>query len=213
MPKTFDPVGTWIKYGLSDLYFGFRNQESSFYKYGVFFWIMAAEKHLKAILISANLKEIEKLPNLEEKLNAVNKLARKYSHNFEKMVKDVSDLLEKESGERLLPENYSDYNSELLVKSMYEGHMETRYPTVSSTALHYPFESSERIYHDPLGSSFFTDFIFLICERCWKYLATKQPNLKDILIKFEEQYSEHDDFNTFKQLYLSRFNRNFEGDT
>jgi len=213
MPKKFNPVGTWIRYGLKDLYFGYRNQKDIFYKYGVFFWIMAVEKHLKAILIYANRYEIDKLSTLEKKINAVDNLAKKYSHDFEKMVKDVSGLLEEEMGEKLLPENYSEYNSELLVKSMYEGYMETRYPTVSPTANHFPFESSEGIYHDPLGSSFFTDFIFLICERCWKYLATKESNLEDILIKFEEQYSEHDDFNNFKQLYLSRFKKNFEGDT
>lgn len=174
---------------------------------------MAAEKHLKAVLISAKYKEIEKLSTLDEKINEVDTLAISYSHNFKKMIKDVDNLFKQKFNEKLLPKKFDTYNSELLVKTMNEGYKETRYPVQKSTARHYKFEQSENIYHDPLGSTFFHDFLVLICEKCWEYLAANKLNLNEILNRFEANYSENEDFGQFKQLYLSKFKKYLQVDT
>jgi len=186
MAKEFDPIGTWIRYGLSDLYFGYRNQEGEFYRYSVFFHIMAAEKHLKAVLIYANREQYDSLSSFEEKKTKVDSLAREYSHNFKNMIMDVNSLLEKEMDENLVTEHYSGYKSESLIQAMYEGYMETRYPSVRSASRHFPVESAEGMYHDPLGSSFFTDFIEMICVKCWKYLASRELDTEKVVTAIEE---------------------------
>ena len=60
------------------------------------------------------------------------------------------------------------------------------------------------MYHDPLGSSFFTEFIELICVNCWKFLASRGLNTEKVITAIEERFSECDDFKEFKQLYLAR---------
>jgi len=181
MSKNFKPVETWIRYGLSDLYFGFRNQGNDVYRYGTFFYIMAAEKHLKALLIYEKRAQYESLVSIETKRLEVEKIVKGYSHKFEKMIKDVDVFYNQAINEQLVPDEYLGFAKQNLIKAMYEGYMETRYPSVFSTSRHFPSKKAKGIQHDPLGSSFFTDFMVLICTKCWKYLVSKRLNTSRIL--------------------------------
>lgn len=67
MTQIFEPVETWIRYGISDLYFGRNNQSNDVYRYGTFFYIMAAEKHLKALLIFNKKEQYERIQSIEDK--------------------------------------------------------------------------------------------------------------------------------------------------
>jgi len=204
MCKAFDPVATWIWYGLSDLYFGSINQKNDVYRYGTFFYIMAAEKHLKAVLIHANKASYDGLSSIESKKTAVEKIVKGYSHNFKKMIQEAGAIYEREMKTSFLPDEHLGFKSEDLIKAMYEGYMETRYPSVLSTSRHFPAGTAERIFHNPLGSSFFTEFIEVICKRCWSYLVAMNLDAAGILSDLEERFSESSGFEQFKTLYLAK---------
>jgi hypothetical protein len=44
MSIEFHPVRTWLRYGVSGLYLGHANQSNDVFRYGTFFFTMAAEK-------------------------------------------------------------------------------------------------------------------------------------------------------------------------
>lgn len=204
MRKILDPVETWVRYGLSDLYFGSRNQKNDVCRYGIFFYIMAAEKHLKAVLIDANRANFDGLTTIESKKAAVDGIARKYSHNFKIMIRDVSTIYERDMNSPLIKDEHLGFKSESLIQAMYEGYMETRYPSVLSTSRHLPAITAEGMFHDPLGSSFFTDFIERICTKCWTYLISKNLNASNIISGLEERFGGNDDFEHFKAVYLAK---------
>ena len=204
MKKQFDPVGTWIFYGLSDLYFGSKNLSNHVYRYGTFSYIMASEKHLKAVLINNKKDAFELLDTIEEKRKTVDKLVRSYSHNFKDMIQEVSLLYQKEMNKIFVPENYDGFDTEKLIQAMYDGYLETRYPSVRSTAKNFPVGTQEGVYHDPLGSSFFTDFNETICRNCLIYLKEKGINVAIITADFKERFSDNIGFKNFETQYLNR---------
>lgn len=204
MKNEFNPVNTWIRHGTSDLYFGHANQDNDVYRYGTFFFIMAAEKHLKAMLIEDNKEQYESALTLHDKRKKVDKIARKYSHNFEKMIKDVSTIYLRDTGRTFLDSEIYGYELKAVATSMYEGYMETRYPSVLQTARHYPFPNAEGSFHDPLGSSFFTDFAKEICQKAWCYLVDRGADFTGIVESIDEQYRESKDYGYFQSTYISK---------
>jgi len=203
MSGNFNPIETWVWYGLSDLFFGYVNQNSAFYKYGTFFYIMAVEKHLKAVLIYENSNEYADLTSLEEKKTSVERIAKKYSHKFKMMIDEVGGYYAQKMNESFITEKYLGFNTQDLITSMTEGYMETRYPSLQPTSRHYPANREADLFHAPLGSSFFTEFCRHICTKCWKYLASNGINISEILDKFTEKYSGIENFENFKNQYLS----------
>lgn len=201
--QIFSPVETWMAYGLSDLYFAGRNQENDVFRYGTFFYIMAAEKHLKAVLIYKEKSKYENLNSIEEQKHKVEKIVKGYSHNFNQMLDAVGEIYEQDQGEKLVPEKYLNFDTELLVTAMYEGYMETRYPSVFSVSRHFPAVRSKGVYHSPIGSSFFTDFIEMICVKCWKYLEQSGLDTKKIISKIDLQFSKNNSYSYFQNVYLS----------
>jgi len=198
----FDPVKTWLRYGISDLYFGYANQSNDVYHYGTFFFIMAAEKHLKAVLIESRKDEYESVGSLEGKRNAVDKIARSYSHRFDLMVEQVAKVYEQHTGKTFLEPEVFGYPLATVVKTMQEGYMETRYPVVAPASRRYPLGKGDDLYHEPLGSSFFTDFTKTICRRCWYFLVAKGLDHAGVFSYIEERYGESRMFGAFKTTYL-----------
>jgi hypothetical protein len=204
MSKKYDPVGTWIYYGLSDLYFGSRNLDYDVFKYGTFFYIMAAENHLKAVLIDHEKNVFSSVKNNEQKRKEVEKIVKRNSHNFEQMISKVSSIYKKEMNEIFVPENYYGFKSDNLIKAMYEGYMETRYPSVLSASRHFPIGSTKGMFHDPLGSSFFTDFVEGICRKCWTYLLTKEVISIKIIDDIKKRFLKSNGFKQFESSYLAK---------
>ncbi|MEX2488351.1 MAG: hypothetical protein WD356_02365 [Pseudomonadales bacterium] len=204
MSKKYDPVGTWVYFGLLDLYFGSRNLDNDVFKYGTFFYIMAAEKHLKSVLIDYEKDTFIAIKNNEQKREKVEKIVKSYSHNFDQMIDRVSSIYKKEMDEIFIPGNYYGFKSDNLIKAMYEGYMETRYPSVLSTSRHFPVGSTKGMFHDPLGSSFFTDFIEAICRKCWVYLLAKDVITIKIIDDIKGRFSESYGFKLFESSYLAK---------
>jgi len=206
MNEEFNPVEVWMYYGLSDLYFGWKNQEYSIHRYGTFFYIMAAEKHLKSVLICSNAKEYEGKGSVDEKKLAVEKIAKGYSHNFKKMINDVGSIYYKEMHKRFVDDSHLGFESEIIIKAMVEGYMETRYPSLKTTSRHFPVKSHPNVYHDPLGSSFFTEFVERLCIQCWSCLVKKGLNAAEVLSRVRVRFSNNEDFGRFESLYFERLN-------
>jgi len=204
MSIEFNPVNTWLRYGVSDLYFGHANQSNDVFRYGTFFFIMAAEKHLKAVLIENNRNKYQDLGDLNDKRKAVEKIAKQYSHKFDKMINEVSAIYQQELGKEFVSSKIYGYDKDIVIESMSKGYMETRYPVVAPTSRQYQFRNVKGSYYDPLGSSFFTDFIDRICQKCWGLLVNKGIDHQAILSFIEEQYANSRDYNTFKNEYLSK---------
>ena len=204
MKNKFDPVNTWIRYGTSDLYFGYANQGDDVYRYGTFFFIMAAEKHLKATLIQENKERYESVLTLDDKRKEVDKIAREYSHNFKEMIEVVSRIYRRDTGQTFLDNEILGYELKDVVKSMYEGYTETRYPSVLQTARHFPLPSAKGVFHDPLGSNFFTDFTKQICQKTWCYLVDRGADFTGIVESIEEQYKESKNYGYFQSDYISK---------
>jgi hypothetical protein len=165
---------------------------------------MAAEKHLKAVLIDANRNKFDDLESVELQKESIENIVKSYSHNFRKMIKDVSAIYVREMGAPFLPDEHLGFKSEKLIAAMYEGYMETRYPSVLPTSRHFPTGVTNGMFHSPLGSSFFTDFIEVICIQCWTYLNTKKLNTADIIAKLEEHFEESAGFEHFKATVLGK---------
>ncbi len=199
--RDFTPVEIWIRHGLSDLYFAARNQANDVYSYGTFFYIMAAEKHLKAVLIYIHRDKYTTLEG-EAARRAVNGIAKKYSHRFNEMIEEVSVHYNRSTNEELIPAMFLGFETGKLVQTMCEGYMDTRYPSVQSTSRHFPSPTAPGIRHAPLGSSFFTDFLQHICLNCWKYLISNGLNGKMVIEQIQERYSGSEEFNLFEIAYL-----------
>lgn len=202
MADAFDPVRTWVRYGIGDLYFAYANQSNDVYRYGTFFFIMAAEKHLKGVLIAEKRQVFEALDTLDGKRSEVEAIVRGYSHNFDRMIQAVSLVYRREFKQTLLESDYFGYPLDVLVKAMYEGYMETRYPTANNTFRHFPILNSEGAYHDPLGSSFFSDFMQYICRKCWRILIKQGLDGQAVLEATEDQFKDSRDYDVFESVYL-----------
>lgn len=118
------------------------------------------------------------------------------------MIEEASDIYSGEIGKPFLPDEYLGFSKENLIVAMYEGYMETRYPSVFSASRHFPGESKSGLYHCPLGSSFFTDFIEIICRKCWGYLIKNNLNAEAVLSEIEEQFKDNHEYEHFEQTYL-----------
>lgn len=204
MCQDYNPSETWIRYGLSDLFFAHMNQGNDVFRYGTFFFIMAAEKHLKAVLINAGLETKPEITLKKEKRSEADDIARKYSHNFKKMIGDVENLYESEFKRPFVPNTYLGFDKDNLIKAMYEGYMETRYPTITSSSQHFPYAKKADVYHSPIGSSFFTDFTQLICQNCWRFLLAKGMDLHMTVDLLFEQFGENEKYASFKTSYLNK---------
>lgn len=84
-----------MAYGLSDFYCAGRNQESDVFRYGTFFYITAAEKHLKAVLIYKE-KKYANLNSIEEQKHKVEKIVKGYSHNLNQMLDTIGEIYEQD---------------------------------------------------------------------------------------------------------------------
>ena len=204
MRKDYEPSEIWIDYGLSDLYFAHINQGNDVYRYGTFFFIMAAEKHLKAALIHNGLSSKPHLKSKEDRRSEADNIAKNYSHNFEKMITDVSLLYETGFDGPFVPDTYLTFEKSSLIKAMYEGYMETRYPTVTSSSRHFPYKKSGGVYHSPIGSSFFTDFTELICHKSWSYLEKQGVVGERSINLLYEKFGQSENYNVFKALYVDK---------
>ena len=204
MSNIYNPVEVWVRYGVSDLYFGFINQANAVFRYGTFFYIMAAEKHLKALLLYERKSEYENISNIDSKRKKVDDIARRYSHKFDKMIEDAANIYQSRLEKEFMPTEYLGFSKDDLIKAMYEGYMETRYPSALSVSRLFPVKTAKGMYHAPLGSSFFTDFTRLICKRCWEYLVDQKTlNTESVLASIDEQYSKSIDYEAFYKEYLS----------
>jgi len=204
MSTNFNPVETWLFYGLTDLYAALQNQDNDVYEYGTFLFIMAAEKHLKAVLIYEHKSDYDGLSNVKDKkIRIENILKRNYSHDFKSMISRVSEEYQKLLNSSFLKAEYSGYATEKLVQVLEEGYTETRYPSVESSARNFPLPNHNGAYHDPLGSSFFYDFTKEICRGCWNYLSAQGINTGRVSTKVRSKYQEYEGFHYFNSSYFS----------
>jgi hypothetical protein len=189
---------TWLFYGVGDLYFSFHSDEWVFDHHAAFFNIMAIEKHLKAYILFKRSSEYSSLTEVDAK-KKIQSIARKCSHNFEKMVLSCDEFLGTDRLSQIIDRNYDGYNGSELLKILKDGYMETRYPTTVPVSQSFPIEPD--VYHDPLSSSGLDRFVIAVCEFIVLELAP-EINLEKVLRNLSAQYKGLEPFGRFKNVYL-----------
>lgn len=196
-----DVVNTWLIRGIGDLYFSFYIDDWVFDHQRAFSSIMGLEKHLKATVLYHRRNEFDSLPSEELKIE-VNKIARKYGHDFNKLISDCNQYIGSDKLTGLIKRDYDSYNGEKLIEVLTKAYMDTRYPAVSSISLHFPLDQSNTIYHDPLSSSGLHKFIYAVCELLVNELAG-HISLTKILLRIDDLYNQQVQFSRFKNVFLS----------
>lgn len=176
---------TWLYRGLTDLYFAFDNEDPAFEYNARFSEIMGLEKCLKAVLLFHRAEEYEGLAHTEAR-EALNAMARKLGHQFERMIRQVA-----EQGvgdvETIRGQDFDGYKGEDLIPAITGGYQETRYPVPRPVSDDFPVPDSEGWTRDPLSSSGITRFIFALCGACIRHLDGP-AELSDIRRRFRETY-------------------------
>jgi len=188
---------TWIYRGLSDLFFAFECDDWAFEDHERFSEIMGLEKFLKAALLAEMRGEYEGLPNDQAK-TLLNKLAMKFGHDFDRMLRDVAN-----AGcgdiEQIKNTEFDGYQGSALVKALKAGYMETRYPVPSAIADEFPIEGTE-LTHDPLASSGITKFIYALCNSCFFHLA-QGIDFSPMMQQFNKDYGHRPGLQRFSNLF------------
>ena len=194
-------IRAWLISGLRDLWFAQRNQGNDVYSYGTFFFVMAAEKHLKSVLLHVRANEYEHCSDARAK---VTKIAKSYGHDFRKMVKEVDSARKSDKLPPLFDDKHPDYPAADMVEAMREVYMESRYPTPQTASASRRFPAKAKgVVSDPIGSSFFTGFCENICVACSKHLYHTGFDLPKVVSQFTDSVDKSSDYDYFKNLYLA----------
>jgi hypothetical protein len=211
---------TWINYGLTDLYFAFDSDDDAFSDNVLFSEIMGLEKFLKAVLLFHLHREYESLTyqDAKEKINNLAK-SNKMSHNFEAMFSELSKFVP-DNVARIMESDFDGYIGSELIKAVYAGYMETRYPVPVAISDSFPIaietsindveefipvhDSGATEYsvftHDPLWSSGITKFIYAVCNVCFASLAS-EIDFTDLTNQFSQRFSHKESFRRFNNLF------------
>ncbi|MFC1335393.1 MAG: hypothetical protein G8D89_02090 [gamma proteobacterium symbiont of Clathrolucina costata] len=194
-----DALDTWLFRGISDLYFSFYIDDWVFDYQSAFSSIMGLEKHLKATVIYYKRDKYESLSTNQAKIE-IERIARKYGHNFKKMIKVCNECIGSNRLSNLVDQDYHLYNGTQLVSVLDKAYEETRYPTINRVSSNFSLDEPNT-YHDPLSSSGLHRFIYTICE----FLVLELENnidLDKLLKRFTEQYGHMEQFRRFQNVFL-----------
>jgi hypothetical protein len=189
---------TWIHYGLTDLYFAF-DSDDAFSDNVLFSEIMGMEKFMKAVLLFHLYQEYEDLAHQDAK-ERINKFAKsgKMGHNFEIMFNDLS-LLMPSAIARIMQSDFDGYTGSELIRAVYSGYMETRYPVPTRISDTFPKEDTE-FTHNPLWSSGITKFIYAVCNACFTSLSL-EIDFTDLISQFSQRFSHKESFQRFNNYF------------
>jgi len=188
---------TWLFYGLTDLYFAFDNDDTAFSDNALFSEIMGLEKIMKAVIIFHHHKEYECMTEGDAK-NEINELAKGLGHDFNKMLKDLSQIGLSDI-ERIKITAFDGHLGSDLIRAAYAGYMETRYPVPRLISQTFPIKGTDLKY-DPLSSSGITKFIYAICNACFAFLALHM-SLSELQIQFHRSFGHRASFSRFNNLF------------
>jgi hypothetical protein len=188
---------TWVYDGLCDLYFGFDKEDKGFEGNARFSEIMGLEKFLKAALLFHFHGRYEGLPQPEAK-KMLNKLAKKYGHDFKKMMGELSKIGLNDI-DQIKKEDFDGYSGSALICAVTAGYMETRYPVPKPISDEFPI-GERGCTRDPLSSSGIRKFIHAVCNACF-HMLSEYVDFKDVRERFRETFSDKESFRRFNNLF------------
>lgn len=191
---------TWVNYGLTDLYFAFDSDDDAFSDNVVFSEIMGLEKFAKAVLLFHLHQEFEGMtpPDAKKKIN---ELAKRMGHNFENMMKELSNFMFDDIA-RIKKTDFDGYSGSDLIGVIYAGYMETRYPVPTPISDSFTIEGTN-LKHDPLWSSGITKFIYAVCNSCFASLSS-DIDFTDLTNQFSQKFSHKESFRRFNNLFWEK---------
>jgi hypothetical protein len=154
----------------------------------------------------------------KKKINDLAK-SREMGHNFKAMFAELSKFIP-DNVARIMETNFDGYIGSELIKAVYAGYMETRYPVPIPISVSFPIAVENNIIdveefipvhepgtieyseftHDPLWSSGITKFIYAVCNVCFASLASK-IDFTDLINQFSQRFSHKESLLRFNNLF------------
>lgn len=202
-------VSAWAFSGIFDLYVGFYLEAFHLSKPRVFYSTMGLEKVLKGYVLQEFSHEYENMQE-SESLNRIESIAKRYSHNYERM---IDEIIEPQIGEPIAkiletdylvnPDGDVNYNGRDFLHALYTVYMESRYP--SAEPISQNFRANEHFNWDILHSSSLIDFIYNISIEVLKDLKGK-VNLIPKMETIEGHLNGIDAWRRFKNIFFAETN-------
>ncbi len=163
-------VQTWFFHGLEDIFFAF--QIDSPFRYEPFFHTMGFEMICKAYLLA---KESNKYKNIgrEQAIQKINKLAKKWGHNIEKMVNEIKNDINNSDFSAVLSVNYDSFTGNRFIKVMEAAYLECRYPVPKHIHEEFSIDGQPNLHWEPLCSSGLEKFCFAFTRKIIIYLKER----------------------------------------
>jgi len=204
-------VSAWVFSGIFDLYVGFYLEAFHLSKPRVFYSTMGLEKILKGYILYENANEYENLPE-SESLEKIDKIARRYSHKYEKMITEIIEPKIGQSISKILetdyllgPDGSENYKGRDFLQALSKVYMESRYPTAEPISTN--FRANDYFNWDILHSSNLIDFIYNISIEVLKNLKGK-VNLIPKMERVEGYLGGTDVWRRFKNIFFAETNGN-----
>ena len=204
-------VSAWVFSGIFDLYVGFYLEAFHLSKPRVFYSTMGLEKILKGYILNECANEYENLQE-SESLNRIDRIARRYSHNYERM---LNEIIEPQVGQPITnileadyligPEGDRNYKGRDFLEALGKVYMESRYPTAEPISD--SFRANEYLNWNILHSSNLIDFIYDTSIEVLKDLKGK-VNLIPKMERVEESLGGTDVWRRFKNIFFKETNGN-----
>jgi len=204
-------VSAWIFSGIFDLYVGFYLEAFHLSKPRVFYSTMGLEKILKGYILHECANEYENLQE-NESLGRIDRIARRYSHNYERM---LNEIIEPQIGQPITnildtdyligPEGGENYKGRDFLEALNKVYMESRYPTVEPISN--TFRANDHFNWDILHSSNLIDFIYDMSIEVLKNLKGK-VDLVHKAERVEGHLGRTDVWRRFKNIFFRETNGN-----
>ena len=207
MDKT-TAVSAWAMSGIFDLYFAFSIEGLSFNKHKTFYNAMGLEKILKAYFISNRSAEYKNL-NVDASKRKIEKIAKNYGHNYQKMIKAIKKNSELSANVKaILSKSYMrinkiSYNGNKFLKALEKIYQESRYP--SATPVSRGFVVNKFYEINPINTSALIELIYDVSILILKYLK-KDINFIPKISRVENYHSEVDSWIRFKRIFFKESN-------